>query len=370
MASASSALFSASAPILPLHGTFAAPSWSSPACPFDHHGFAVGARRRASAFAVKPDAVTELQRMIDELGSQFSNTVSQLESTSAVQRDLGVWIDNAWTANAENLETACNRLKGSLEQLGEMRATCDRAQHDGTQGLPYLFSVRAKDPDRFKRFSTGIRGCAAPDIAESLGKKTADGSAATSVGTARPKPSDCLCSRGTEDIGCQDARDVSDHELICSRIFNKSLPELEALEAFKTGGICRIEPTDAIATPVMAPSRMALVRKADPIGVAAVATSSMLPTLAVTFLSGTITAQKSRESALTVVSRMAASSAVAVGPQATATSAVAAASTGAAAVPVSEALKAATAAAAHVQAAVQSRRRVARSARFLWTTPC
>merc|ERR1719183_2114815 len=104
-------------------------------------------------------------------------------------------------------------------------------------GIPYLFHAKANDPDRFAYIGS-IRGCA------SEGKDK--------YGTMPTESAECTCKDGTEDLGCSDALNTSDHELICSKILNSTVYEVDAGNAFKPGGICRIEGTDHILSPIMA----------------------------------------------------------------------------------------------------------------------
>lgn len=184
------------------------------------------------------------QALISDLTKDFQGGMDKLSSASDGQRVLATQLDAALKTGVEKLKGSCMVLRDKLEHLGDIRAACQHAQTDAAAGLPTLFAARAKDPERFARFGQ-IHGCAAPD----------DGATAVA-----PGESTCACS-GTEELGCQDARDISDHELICSRIVDKKIKEIEALDAFKPGGVCRLDGQEEVTKALMPLKDFAQVRQ-------------------------------------------------------------------------------------------------------------
>lgn len=199
--------------------------------------------------------VAAQQGSIDKLDAELETGMLKMSALSERHKIIGTELDAAWQMNLSKLKGACVKLRDRLERLAESRASCERAQTDSSQGLAYLFASSAKDQARFARFGK-ITGCAQPEGITAKGLET--GKATGSAGGV-PLEAECHCTEGSPVIGCEDSPDIVDHELLCTRILEKSVTELHALDEFRRG-ICKLGDTHDLLKPLFPASDFAQVR--------------------------------------------------------------------------------------------------------------
>lgn len=199
--------------------------------------------------AMPAENVAKLQMQVDRDSAEFGQGMKRLEDASDSQHALGAQLHDTWTKGIQSLEDSCLKLRDDLEKVAEIRGSCERAQTDAVNGLPNLFEARATDPERFSRGLGKIAGCA-KDEGEDVDP------------TQPPASTECTCTEGSEEIGCSDAKDISDHELLCSRIVDKKVIDIQALSAFKEGGVCHFDRNDELLRPLMRLSDLPSVRRA------------------------------------------------------------------------------------------------------------
>eukprot|EP00929_Paragymnodinium_shiwhaense_P098023 TRINITY_DN59585_c0_g1_i1.p1 TRINITY_DN59585_c0_g1~~TRINITY_DN59585_c0_g1_i1.p1 ORF type:complete len:275 (+),score=71.07 TRINITY_DN59585_c0_g1_i1:56-880(+) len=212
----------------------------------------------ATSFIVNIQEEAKEHELISGLSREFQAGMTKLSSASDVQQALGTQLDATLKAGVDKLKGKCHLLRDKLEHLADIRAACQRAQSDTASGLPALFTARAKEPERFARAGK-IKGCAAEGA----------------VGGPEQPPADaeCTCS-GTEELGCQDAKNTADHELICTRIIEKQIKDLDALDAFQPGGICRLDGQEEVTRALLPMKDFQSIRHVAAAGIPAVLTAA------------------------------------------------------------------------------------------------
>lgn len=161
--------------------------------------------------------IVQMQKTWREKLIAYDNSYTKLHNTGLARM-------NAWEVGRTRLERECNKLRDKLDQLMEAKELCARMQDEE---LPAMFTVKAKDPARFRRFGD-IKGCVHKNL---------------ETGAFEKAP--CECIDGTEKLGCKDSVGNIYNTLSCSHILNKLVPSQPFASYFAEGGACRINSKEA-----------------------------------------------------------------------------------------------------------------------------
>lgn len=204
----------------------------------------------------------EMQKQINEVGKEWANDLAGMESAYQTVHGIKGGLDAEWKKHHDKLEGICIRLRDALDDMTTAHKACKQAQDDPSGGLPALFKKKAKDEQRFSRFQGGIiKGCAGEGD-----------------GDSKYEAKHCECSTGTEESGCQDAQDDSDHRLQCTQQFDRAVNALDLPGYFKRGGICNLDGTQDYLKPAVPPSTW-IIDKTDEatVGPHLIALAAFLP---------------------------------------------------------------------------------------------
>mmetsp|Transcript_73184 Transcript_73184/g.136769 ORF Transcript_73184/g.136769 Transcript_73184/m.136769 type:complete len:270 (-) Transcript_73184:159-968(-) len=171
-------------------------------------------------------STSKLQKDINALQDRFFVGLDDLKR--AYDKAHGLWLaeQDVWKRGKEELATECTNLRNALDRLADDRLVCKYTQEDLRGGLPRLFMKRAREPYRFNRFQGGkIYGCA---------DNTYDYN-------GLPKTTTCTCPTGDEKSGCLSDEKMRGHELLCTRMMNESVKDLNLMHAFDPGSLCNID---------------------------------------------------------------------------------------------------------------------------------
>lgn len=175
-----------------------------------------------------------LQSEIDDLGRQWSAGLANMQAVYEKQKVSAEALDNVWKERSATLKDSCLKLRTTLEKLAETKGLCQVAQNDETRGLPALFKKSRADPQRFKSWGA-ITGCA------------------TAASELEAGP--CTCTSGSAALGCKDAKSPEEKELLCTKVIQRTVPELNAVGLFQEGGACEIDGAEEISAPLIGKPR-------------------------------------------------------------------------------------------------------------------
>lgn len=191
-----------------------------------HHrivtGFPFGDTRESLDSMLKGETF-QAQREANEANRNVERGLSAMERDHDSALSLEKSRDDSWKTLKKKLKGACEELRSALESSTENNELCHHAQI-GEVGMPELFRRLSKNAEKAEAYGP-INVCVPKGI-----KKGVDS----------PELSPCTCTTGNLATGCLDAKDVSDHQLLCTWIQHTWLPNKKLRKFFEPGGLCNM----------------------------------------------------------------------------------------------------------------------------------
>lgn len=193
-----------------------------------HHsvrtGFVFGDVRESLDSQLKRETF-EAQREANKANKEVAGNLSGMDRDHQSAMSLEKDRESSWNSKMLKLKNSCEDLRTAIEAATENNELCHHAQI-GEVGMPELFRRLNKNPEKAKAYGDVV-ACVPPD--------------GVKKGVDHPELTPCKCESGNMGAGCLDAKDDSEHKLLCTWIQHEWLPRKKFRKFFEPGGLCNLK---------------------------------------------------------------------------------------------------------------------------------